>query len=109
MAVRVECPRALTCSRISILGYITKADLPYYSLSAEVILSQISRLQGSSGSIFNELLLARALKATRVGHNTISGLRGFEDDLVLVALKATGVGHRTISGLPGRGTAWVRS
>ena len=68
-----------------------QAELPY-GRSAEVVLSR-GQKQGDKSSpllfglIFNALLLA--LKATGVGHRTISGLRaparGFADDLVLVA------------------------
>ena len=71
-----------------------QAELPY-GRSAEVVLSR-GQKQGDKSSpllfglIFNALLLA--LKATGVGHRTISGLRasarGFADDLVLVAYSA---------------------
>jgi hypothetical protein len=75
-------------------GAYYQADLPY-GRSAEVILSR-GQKQGDKSSpllfglVFNALLLA--LKATGVGHRTISGLRaparGFADDLVLVARSA---------------------
>jgi ribonuclease HI len=75
-------------------GAYYQADLPY-GRSAEVVLSR-GQKQGDKSSpllfdlIFNALLLA--LKATGVGHRTISGLRaparGFADDLVLVARSA---------------------
>jgi ribonuclease HI len=75
-------------------GAYYQAELPY-GRSAEVVLSR-GQKQGDKSSpllfglIFNALLLA--LKATGVGHRTISGLRaparGFADDLVLVARSA---------------------
>jgi hypothetical protein len=71
-------------------GAYHTADLPY-GRSAEVILSR-GQKQGDKSSpllfglVFNALLLA--LKATGVGHRTITGLRaparGFADDLALV-------------------------
>jgi len=71
-------------------GAYYTADLPY-GRSAEVILSR-GQKQGDKSSpllfglVFNALLLA--LKATGVGHRTITGLRaparGFADDLALV-------------------------
>ncbi len=71
-------------------GAYYMADLPY-GRSAEVILSR-GQKQGDKSSpllfglVFNALLLA--LKATGVGHRTITGLRaparGFADDLALV-------------------------
>ena len=72
-------------------GAYYTADLPY-GRSAEVTLSR-GQKQGDKSSpllfglVFNALLLA--LKATGVGHRTITGLRaparGFADDLALVA------------------------
>jgi hypothetical protein len=75
-------------------GAYYQADLPY-GRSAEVVLSR-GQKQGDKSSpllfglFFNALLLA--LKATGVGHRTISGLRaparGFADDLVLTTRSA---------------------
>ena len=72
-------------------GAFYQADLPY-GRSAKVVLSR-GQKQGDKSSpllfglVFNALLLA--LKATGVGHRTVSGLRaparGFADDLVIVA------------------------
>ena len=74
-----------------------EADLPY-GRSAAIYLTRGTK-QGDKlspllfGIIFNALLLA--LKATGVGHRTISGLRtsarGFADDLVLVVGSAAGL------------------
>ena len=74
-----------------------RADLPY-GRSASISLSR-GQKQGDKSSpllfnlIFNALLLA--LKASGVGHSTITGLRapsrGFADDLVLVAKTAAGM------------------
>ena len=71
-------------------GAYYEAELPY-GRSAKVVLSR-GQKQGDKSSpllfglVFNALLLA--LKATGVGHRTISGLRaparGFADDLVIV-------------------------
>jgi ribonuclease HI len=71
-------------------GAYYQADLPY-GRSAKVVLSR-GQKQGDKSSpllfglVFNALLLA--LKATGVGHRTVSGLRaparGFADDLVIV-------------------------
>ncbi len=74
-----------------------QADLPY-GRSAEVVLSR-GQKQGDKSSpllfglVFNALLLGvLALKASGVGHHTISGLQspasGFADDLVIVASAA---------------------
>ena len=75
-------------------GAYYQADLPY-GRSAEVVLSR-GQKQGDKSSpllfglVFNALLLA--LKASGVGHRTISGLRsparGFADDLVIVTSAA---------------------
>jgi len=72
-------------------GAFYQADLPY-GRSAKVVLSR-GQKQGDKSSpllfglVFNALLLA--LKATGVGHRTVTGLRaparGFADDLVIVA------------------------
>ena len=72
-------------------GAYYQAELPY-GRSAKVVLSR-GQKQGDKSSpllfglIFNALLLA--LKATGVGHRTVSGLRaparGFADDLVIIA------------------------
>ena len=72
-------------------GAYYQANLPY-GRSAKVVLSR-GQKQGDKSSpllfglVFNALLLA--LKATGVGHRTISGLRaparGFADDLAIVA------------------------
>ena len=74
-----------------------QADLPY-GRSASIALSR-GQKQGDKSSplLFNLLFnaLLRALKATGVGHRTITGLnapsRGFADDLVLVTQTATGM------------------
>ena len=74
-------------------GAYYTADLPY-GRSAEVTLSRGQKHGPGDksstllfGLVFNALLLA--LKATGVGHRTITGLRaparGFADDLALVA------------------------
>ena len=78
-------------------GAYYEADLPY-GRSAPIFLLR-GKKQGDKpspllfGLIFNALLLA--LRATGVGHNTISGLRapsrGFADDLVLTTELAPGM------------------
>ena len=80
-------------------GAYYMADLPY-GRSASITLTR-GKKQGDKSSpllfdlVFNALLLA--LKATRIGHSTMSGLRtpskGFADDLVITTKTPAGMSH----------------